>query len=84
MLNLHIICENRELVLKVVREAKLSKSHIHGVDHWQRVERNGVYLCQFNEADQLVVQLFALFHDCKRENDHRDLDHGPRAEKLSS
>ena len=70
----------RELVLKVVREAKLSKSPIHGVDHWQRVERNGVYLCQFNEADQLVVQLFALFHDCKRENDHRDLDHGPRAE----
>jgi uncharacterized protein len=69
-----------ELVQKVIQEAKLSDSLIHGVDHWQRVERNGVYLCQFNQADQLVVQLFSLFHDCKRENDHRDLEHGPRAE----
>ena len=70
----------RELVLKVIREAKLANSPIHGVDHWQRVERNGIYLCQYNQADKLVVQLFALFHDCKRENDHRDLEHGPRAE----
>jgi len=71
----------KDLVLKVIEEAKLANSPIHGVDHWQRVERNGIYLCQFNEADQVVVQLFALFHDCKRENDHRDLEHGPRAEK---
>ena len=28
-----------------------------------------------------MVYLFALFHDCKRENDHRDLEHGPRAER---
>ena len=24
--------------------------------------------------------MFALLHDCKRENDYRDLEHGPRAE----
>ncbi len=71
----------KELVSKVIREAKLANSRIHGVDHWQRVERNGIFLCQHNQADQLVVQLFALFHDCKRENDYRDLEHGPRAEK---
>lgn len=70
----------KKLVEKVVSEAKLFNSSIHGVSHWQTVERNGVYLCSFNSADIDVVRLFALFHDSKRENDHRDLDHGPRAE----
>jgi len=71
----------KELVAKVISEAKLANSSIHGVSHWQTVERNGTYLCQFNSADIQVVQLFALFHDSKREDDHRDLEHGPRAEK---
>lgn len=71
----------KELVAKVISEAKLANSSIHGVSHWQSVERNGTYLCQFNSADIQVVQLFALFHDSKREDDHRDLEHGPRAEE---
>lgn len=58
----------------------MSKSPIHGVSHWQTVERNGAYLCTFNSADREVVRLFALLHDCKRENDYQDLEHGPRAE----
>ena len=53
----------KDLVAKVISEAKLSNSSIHGVSHWQTVERNGTYLCQFNSADIQVVQLFALFHD---------------------
>jgi uncharacterized protein len=69
-----------ELIFKVIKEAKLANSSIHGVGHWQRVERNGVYLCQFNHANIDVVRLFALFHDSKREDDYRDLEHGPRAE----
>lgn len=68
------------LVVKVIGEAKLANSSIHGVSHWQTVERNGAYLCQFNSADLEVVRLFALFHDSKREDDYRDLEHGPRAE----
>jgi len=68
------------LVSKVIEEAKLANSSIHGVSHWQRVERNGAFLCQFNKADLEVVRLFALFHDSKREDDYRDLEHGPRAE----
>ena len=71
----------KDLVEKVIAEAELSNSSIHGVWHWRMVERNAHYLCQFNEADLKVVYLFALFHDCKRENDHRDLEHGPRAER---
>jgi uncharacterized protein len=71
----------KELVRKVIAEAELSNSSIHGVGHWRMVERNAHYLCRFNDADLEVVCLFALFHDCKRENDHRDLEHGPRAER---
>ena len=70
----------KELVSKVIKEAKLAESSIHGVGHWQRGERNGAYLCQFNHANFDVVRLFALFHDSKREDDYRDLEHGPRAE----
>jgi len=52
---------------------------LHGTSHWDRVERNGLYLCRFVPADATVVRLFALFHDCQRRNDHIDPDHGPRA-----
>lgn len=67
------------LISKVVSEAKLSGSSIHGVHHWQTVERNGVYLCQFNAADEEVVRLFALFHDSMRLNEGSDPEHGLRA-----
>lgn len=52
---------------------------LHGTSHWDRVERNGLYLCRFVPADATVVRLFALFHDCQRRNDHIDPGHGPRA-----
>ena len=54
-------------------------SKIHVPRHWARVERNGLYLCQLNGADETVVRLFALFHDSMRENDGRDIEHGLRA-----
>ena len=41
----------KDLVKKVIAEAELSNSSIHGVGHWRMVERNAHYLCQFNEAD---------------------------------
>jgi len=58
-------------------------SKIHGPRHWARVERNGLYLCQLNGADETVVRLFALFHDSMRENDGRDMEHGARAAKYA-
>ena len=72
----------KELVNKVINKAKLANSSIHGTFHWQTVERNGLYLCQFNNADKNVIRLFAVFHDCMRENDGYDLEHGPRASKF--
>jgi uncharacterized protein len=51
---------------------------IHGPEHWARVERNGLYLCQENGADETIVRLFALFHDSMRCDDARDPEHGLR------
>jgi uncharacterized protein len=54
------------------------RSSIHGVDHWVRVERNGLYLAGKTGADAAVVSLFALFHDSRRQNDGYDPGHGLR------
>lgn len=54
------------------------RSSVHGVDHWVRVERNGLYLAGKTAADPTVVSLFALFHDSRRRNDGFDPGHGLR------
>ncbi len=53
-------------------------SSIHGPTHWKSVEKYGLYLSQKTGADQNVVCLFAIFHDCKRINDGKDMEHGLR------
>jgi len=61
------------------RESLFFNSTIHGVKHWQTVERNAHYLAEFNDADSEVLSYFAYFHDCMRENEYSDRGHGPRA-----
>ena len=61
------------------KESSFFNSPIHGVKHWKTVERNAHYLASFNNADTEVLSYFAYFHDCMRENEHRDKGHGPRA-----
>lgn len=61
------------------RESMLFNSDYHGITHWQRVERNGLYLAQFTDADPVVISHFAYLHDCQRENEWEDPEHGPRA-----
>lgn len=51
----------------------------HGIEHWRRVEYNGLLVAESNGADKLVVSLFAFLHDSCRQNEMRDLDHGYRA-----
>ncbi len=63
---------------RVERAFKL-KGSMHGPPHWRRVEANGVLLAPQCGADVLVVRLFALFHDCKRQTDDNDPHHGRRA-----
>jgi uncharacterized protein len=51
----------------------------HGAPHWLRVRDNGLRLAALTGADPVVVELFAVIHDIKRQNEGRDPQHGPRA-----
>lgn len=63
-------------------EFKLPKS-IHGPNHWDAVERNVIELCKrVKDADLELCKLFAILHDCKRENDSYDPEHGVRSANL--
>lgn len=62
----------------VIKHSMVHELSVHSLDHWLRVERNGLYLSRFTGADHEVVQLFALFHDCMRINDADDDGHGQR------
>ena len=57
---------------------RIVDSNIHGLAHWRQVEFNGLLLAPVTGADVTVVRLFALVHDCKREDDGDDETHGGR------
>jgi uncharacterized protein len=54
----------------------------HGFGHWRNVEANFLLIAETNGADILVGRLFAILHDCCREDDGADPLHGPRAAAL--
>jgi uncharacterized protein len=69
-----------EDIKKIAIEAfVMDKDSIHGVHHWEEVYNNGMMLALQPGVDKLVVGLFAYLHDCKREDDHQDPEHGDRA-----
>jgi uncharacterized protein len=68
------------LLERVLRDRPHKASSIHGPDHWRRVAEGGLLICERTPAaGPLTVFLFALLHDCQRENDGSDRHHGPRA-----
>jgi uncharacterized protein len=63
----------------VIEQFPLGGASIHGPSHWRRVERNGRELAAATEgADEVVVRLFAVLHDSRRENEWTDHAHGLR------
>lgn len=52
----------------------------HGPPHWQRVWQNCQRIASEMKsgADLEVCAWFSFLHDCKRENDGHDPEHGPR------
>ena len=79
----HPTCKD-ELVEAVLARKHHIEFSVHGLSHWQRVERNALFLAQSGEADRAVVSLFALFHDSQRLNDFEDPDHGARGAGLAN
>ena len=67
-----------EVIDLIEENSPFFTSTVHGVNHWRTVERNGHYLAEFNQADKKVISYFAYFHDCMRENEHTDPEHGIR------
>jgi uncharacterized protein len=67
------------IAMRAVQQFRLDTDGPHGVAHWQRVQENGLRLAAHNEADVGTIRLFSFLHDCCRENDRFDPQHGPRA-----
>lgn len=68
------------LVERVLASYALDLHGLHGPGHWLRVRANGLALAaRTPEADAELVELFALLHDSRREDDGRDRYHGERA-----
>lgn len=72
-----------ELLTKVKEQYRLSWHGIHGVIHWSRVYINGMKLAEQHGVNRNVVQLFAIFHDSQRRNEHWDRNHGNRGAQLA-
>lgn len=75
------IAEIRELAVGFARERELLHG-FHGPDHWARVARNAVAVARSIGVDPIVPYVFSLVHDCQREDDGLDPDHGRRAAAL--
>ena len=70
---------SQDLLNHLLDQFPLGKSTVHGEDHWMRVLYNGRMLAKETGANLNVVELFAIIHDCQRDNDNYDLEHGRRA-----
>lgn len=72
------------LLEAILMQYKLSWRGIHGLSHWARVLLNGRRLSRISGANLNVVELFAVFHDSRRENDGYDFGHGRRGAELAA
>lgn len=71
----------------LLREAEsrftLGSTSVHGPAHWRAVLSNGMVLADELESDRSFVAVFALLHDCRRENEWEDPRHGARAAEVA-
>jgi len=74
---------NKALIKQIASQYVLSLDGIHGLGHWSRVLANGRKLSRLTGANLNVVELFAMFHDCRRFNDGSDPEHGLRGALLA-
>ena len=64
-------------------ESPMYYSEFHGITHWNRVKRNGLEIARLNGANRSIVQYFSVLHDCKRENENYDPEHGARGAEFA-
>jgi uncharacterized protein len=67
----------------VTGQFPLGVHSIHGPRHWKQVEKNGLMLAKETGADEIIVKLFSIFHDSRRQNENIDNGHGTRGSQLA-
>ncbi len=72
-----------ELLAEIKKHYLLNWHGTHGIFHWSRVYDNGVMLSEQTGVNLKVVQLFSIFHDSQRHNEHTDPQHGNRGSQLA-
>lgn len=72
-----------DLIRAIESQFQINWNGIHGLSHLSRVWENGIRLSESTGANNKVVQLFAVFHDCRRLNENWDPEHGPRGALLA-
>lgn len=75
---------SQELITAIQAQVRIDWFGKHGIHHWARVYEIGTKLAGQTGANRDVVQLFSVFHDAGRFNEHEDPQHGPRGAKLAS
>jgi uncharacterized protein len=72
--------ENIQHIIELAKKEFIMEDHsIHGFEHWEEVEKNAIMLANQPGVDLTVVRLFAYIHDCRRQDDHIDPEHGQRS-----
>jgi uncharacterized protein len=60
------------------------KRSLHGPGHWQQVERNVIEIGENTPGcDVEIARLFAILHDCKRQNEGTGEKHGEWAAEFA-
>ena len=74
-----------KLIWQAVRsQFVLGAKSVHGPSHCCRAEAIALRLAKDSHADPIIVRLFAVLHDAKRESEYADPEHGHRASMLVS
>jgi uncharacterized protein len=73
-----------KLIERIKSQYKLDWEGTHGINHWRRVEANGMKIANTNGANVLVVRLFAYLHDARREDEWEDEGHGSRGAQFAA
>jgi len=79
----HLSIITIELLSLIKKHYKLQWSGTHDIIHWNRVYDNGIKLSTQPGVNSKVVQLFSIFHDSERHNEHTDPQHGYRGSRLA-
>lgn len=57
----------KPIIYRILEDYELSWDGTLGIAHWARVLENGLRLAEATGAKVEVVQLFAVFHDSRRQ-----------------